>query len=105
MTSTPKAASLEELKLRNASLHDAGRIALETVNRYQANLKKIGALVRSIDHASALQSDQENAICALNDAVNATTLEVEEDIVMLIASVLRGNGVGESVSCPAHVLH
>ena len=105
MTSTPKAASLEELKLRNASLHDAGRMALETVNRYQANLKKIGALARSIEHTSALQSDQADAIRALNGAVNAATLEVEEDIVMLIASVLRGNGVGESVPCSAHVLH
>jgi hypothetical protein len=105
MTSNPKGKSFEELKLRNESLHNAGRIALETVNRYQSNLKKISALARSIGHMDTLEPDRAHMIGALNDAVDAATLEVDGEIVMIVANLLRGCGVGESVTPSAHALH
>jgi hypothetical protein len=105
MPINPKPKSFEELKLRNESLHDAGRIALETVNRYQSNLKKIGALARSIACTDPLEPDCAQMIGALNDAIDAATLEVDEEIVMIVANLLRGCGIGESASAPAHTLH
>ena len=107
MTSNPNPNpnSFEELKLRNESLHDAGRIALETVNRYQSNLKKIGALARSIACMDTLEPDRTQMIGALNDAVDAATLEVDGEIVMIVANLLRGCGIGEPVTTPAHTLH
>ena len=107
MTSNTLAMSFEELKLRNESLHDAGRRALETVNRYQSNLKKIAALARSIGRMDVFEPDRARLIDALNDAVDAATLEVDGEIVMIVANLLRGYGIGECVApaARAHALH
>jgi hypothetical protein len=107
LTSHTPAMSFEELKLRNESLHDAGRVALETVNRYQSNLKKIAALARSIGRMDVLEPDRVQMIDALNDTVDAATLEVDGEIVSIVANLLRGYGIGECVAPAArtHALH
>jgi len=107
LTSHTPAMSFEELKLRNESLHDAGRVALETVNRYQSNLKKIAALARSIGRMDVPEPDRLQMIDALNDTVDAATLEVDGEIVLIVANLLRGCGIGECVvpAARTHALH
>src|SRR5262245_25455551 len=105
MTSNTQAMSVEELKLRNESLHDAGRIALETVNCYQANLKKISAIARSMGRGDMRETNRVQMISMLNEAVDAATLEVDGEIVEIVVNLLRGCGIGEASVPAARTLH
>jgi hypothetical protein len=83
MTEPIKPLSTEELLTRNASLHEAGKTVFEAIQRYQQNVRVIGALGRAIASSRTSDFDRPLLTLALNDHIAHTEMEVDGEVAML----------------------
>ncbi|GJH33980.1 hypothetical protein CBA19CS91_14505 [Paraburkholderia hospita] len=89
--STTESISTEELALRNKMLRDASAIALDTVQRYQHNLKKIRAVRRATALIDTADADHYLLIDVLGDLVQSAELEVDGELLLLELQLGRVN--------------
>ncbi|BCF93973.1 MULTISPECIES: hypothetical protein [Paraburkholderia] len=89
--STTESISTEELALRNKMLRDASAIALDTVQRYQQNLKKIRAVRRATALIDTADADHYLLIDVLGDLVQSAELEVDGELLLLELQLGRVN--------------
>ena len=100
-----KPIPFEELVVRNALLYDAGKNAVDTVQRYQHSNKKIRALARPVARMDTADSERPHLISALNDAIDRAELEVDGELPLLMMSLARGTGMNDrerDASAPLH---
>jgi molybdopterin biosynthesis enzyme len=83
MTASIKNLSIAELLTRNASLHEAGKAALEAIQRHQINLRIFGALGRTIACEATSDLDRPLLAVALNDAIAHAEMDIDSEVAML----------------------
>jgi hypothetical protein len=83
MTEPIKNLSIAELLTRNASLHEAGKAALEAIQRHQINLRILGALGRTIACEATNDLDRPLLATALNDAIAHAEIDIDSEVAML----------------------
>ncbi|MDR6384254.1 hypothetical protein [Paraburkholderia caribensis] len=105
MSTSIKPIPFAELVLRNQCLHDAGKVAFETVQRYERNIKKIRALAHSITRMDADDLERPHLLSALNDAIRHTELEISAEMPLLSVLLSRGNGMDDSESASIATMH
>ena len=83
MTEPIKNLSIAELLTRNASLHEAGKAALEAIQRHRTNLRILGALGRTIACEATNDLDRPLLAIALDDAIAHAEIDIDSEVAML----------------------